>query len=82
MQQDNTALATKLHFHLLLHSKLMHYAEQNMNESILCKIVWGKRSDMVQRLVNLSSVDVEQAVMEIADIKDIEVQTDLPLYIV
>jgi hypothetical protein len=44
-----------------------------MNESILCKIGWGKRSEMVERYVNLSSVDVEKAVMGIAGIKDVEI---------
>ena len=73
-KQGDTQLAEKLHFHLLRHTKLTFYAKQNMNESILCKIGWGKRSSMVERYVNLSSVDVEQAVMGIAGIKDMEVQ--------
>jgi len=70
--QGDKALAKKLHFHLLRHSKLTHYAKQNMNESILCKIGWGKRSSMVERYINLSQVDVEMAVMGIAGIKDME----------
>ena len=73
-KQGEKILAEKLHFHLLRHSKLTFYAKQNMNESILCKIGWGKRSSMVERYVNLSSVDVEQAVMGISGIKDMEVQ--------
>jgi len=73
-KQGDTVLAEKLHFHLLRHTKLTFYAKQNMNESILCKIGWGKRSSMVERYVNLSSVDVEQAVMGISGIKDMEVQ--------
>lgn len=57
---------TNLHFPLLKRdTKLTFYAKQNMNESILGKIGWGKRSSMVERYVNLSSVDVEQAVMGI-----------------
>lgn len=72
-QQGDKVLADKIHFHLLRHSKLTHYAKQNMNESILCKIGWGKRSGMVEKYVNLSSVDVENAVMGIAGIKDMEV---------
>ena len=72
-QQGDKALAEKLHFHLLRHSKLTQYAKQNMNESILCKIGWGKRSEMVERYVNLSSVDVEKAVMGLSGIKDTEV---------
>ena len=73
-KQGDAALAGKLHFHLLRHTKLTFYAKQNMNESILCKIGWGKRSSMVERYVNLSSVDVEMAVMGIYGIKDREVQ--------
>jgi len=73
-KQGDIALSEKLHFHLLRHTKLTFYAKQNMNESILCKIGWGKRSSMVERYVNLSSVDVEQAVMGIAGFKDMEVQ--------
>ena len=73
-KQGDKVLAEKLHFHLLRHTKLTFYAKQNMNESILCKIGWGKRSSMVERYVNLSSVDVEQAVMGISGIKDMEVQ--------
>ena len=65
-KQGDKVLAEKLHFHLLRHTKLTFYAKQNMNESILCKIGWGKRSSMVERYVNLSSVDVEQAVMGIS----------------
>lgn len=71
-KQGDKVLADKLHFHLLRHSKLTAYAKQNMNESILCKIGWGKRSSMVERYINLSQVDVEQAVMGIAGIKDME----------